>query len=144
VRVKLLPESYADLLAKSAMPFRPGMNARVEIKTQRKENVLSVPIISVNARTATNEKSKEEVKDNKEEDTAIKDQLEEVVFVLMADGTIKKANVTSGIQNMEVIEIVKGLQEGEEVVTAPYSAISQRLKNGMKVKVVPKEKLFEK
>jgi HlyD family secretion protein len=142
VRIKLLADSYKDLQQQFAVPFRPGMNARVAIKTQRKEKVLSVPIISVNARTATNDKSKEEIKD--EEDTTIKNQLEEIVFVKMADGTLKKVNVIAGIQDMDYIEIVKGLQEGDEVVTGPYSAISQRLKSGVKVKVVPKEKLFDK
>ena len=72
------------------------------------------------------------------------DELEEVVFVLQNDGTVKKAVVKSGIQDINYIEILSGLKAGDEIVIGPYSSISKNLKNGMKVKVVPKDKLFEK
>lgn len=144
VRIKLDTASYNDLKANN-IPFRPGMNARVEIKTNTKDNVLSIPIIAVNARTKEGEKNLAEVK-NKDvnEVGGTTDDLEEVVFVLQPNGTVKKVTVVSGIQDMNYIEITKGLSGGEEVVTAPYSAISQRLKTGTKVKVVTKDKLFEK
>ena len=35
VRIRLLPASYADLLEKDPIPFRPGMSASVEIETDR-------------------------------------------------------------------------------------------------------------
>lgn len=147
VRIKLLSESYTDLSA-NTFPFRPGMNARAEIKTKRKDNVLSVPIITVSARTKGSEKSMDDVKkeESKKEETAdaANEELEEVVFVLQKDGTVKKIIVESGIQDIDYIEIKKGLAEGDEVIAAPYSAISQKLKTGTKVKVVAKDKLFEK
>jgi HlyD family secretion protein len=52
--------------------------------------------------------------------------------------------VKSGIQDINYIQIVSGLNPGDEVVTGPYTSISKTLKDGMKVKVVPKDKLFEK
>jgi HlyD family secretion protein len=52
--------------------------------------------------------------------------------------------VRSGIQDINYIEILGGLKGGEEVVIGPYSAVSSTLKDGTKVKVVPKDKLFEK
>jgi HlyD family secretion protein len=70
--------------------------------------------------------------------------LEEVVFILQKDGTVKKRIVTTGIQDINNIEVAGGLQEGDEVITGPYNAISEKLKDGMKVKVVPKEELFKK
>jgi HlyD family secretion protein len=70
--------------------------------------------------------------------------MEEVVFILQKDGTVKKAVVKSGIQDINYIEILSGLKPGDEVVSGPYTAISKTLKDGMKVKVVPKDKLFEK
>jgi HlyD family secretion protein len=84
--------------------------------------------------------------ESKKEETAdaANEELEEVVFVMQKDGTVKKVIVESGIQDIDYIEIKKGLAEGDEVVTAPYSAISQKLKTGTKVKVVAKDKLFEK
>jgi HlyD family secretion protein len=153
VRIRLDPESYKDLKGKT-FPFRPGMNASADIKTKRVDNVLAVPITSVNARVKGTDKSmadkKDEAKKNQGEDENAPDNggddsdLEEVVFVLQKDGTVKKAVVKSGIQDINYIEIVSGINAGDEVVTGPYSAISKTLKDGAKVNVVPKDKLFEK
>lgn len=158
VRIRLNPDSYKDLIdpsKKKKFPFRPGMNASADIKTKRVDNVLSVPITAVNARVKGSDQSvadkKEAAEKNKPEDqgqnnqTAVLsgDELEEVVFVMQPDGTVKKAVIKSGVQDINYIE-VSGIKEGDEVVTGPYNAISKTLKDGMKVTVVPKEKLFEK
>lgn len=154
VRIRLDKSSYLDLAGKT-FPFRPGMNASADIKTKRVDNVLAVPITAVNARVKGSDKSMEEKKNEEkanrdEADEALNnsdnanDELEEVVFVLQADGTVKKAVVKSGIQDINYIEILSGLKAGDEVVIGPYNAISKKLKSGMKVKVVPKDKLFEK
>lgn len=153
VRIRLLKDSYQDL-ASNTFPFRPGMNASADIKTRRVDNVLAVPIGAVNARVkgsdqsmADKKKEREESRGGEEngaEETNGGDELEEVVFVLQADGTVKKKVVKTGVQDINYIEILTGLQPGEEVVTAPYNAISKNLKDGMKVKVVPRDKLFEK
>ena len=154
VRIRLDRDSYKDLTNKT-FPFRPGMNASADIKTKRVDNVLAVPIAAVNARLKGSDQSmadkKEADKLNREDQqgmaevpTDTGDELEEVVFILLKDGTVKKVVVKSGIQDINYIEIVSGLNGGEEIVTAPYAAISKNLKNGMKVKVVPKDKVFEK
>jgi HlyD family secretion protein len=39
--------------------------------------------------------------------------------------------------------VLSGLKEGDMVITGPYSVVSKTLTDGMKVKVVEKEKLFE-
>jgi HlyD family secretion protein len=157
VRIRLNRDSYKDLIDPSAprrFPFRPGMNASAEIKTKRHDNVLAAPITAVNARVKGSDQSiadkrKEsttgtENEGNEPANTSISDELEEVVFVLQPDGTVKKVVVKSGIQDINYIEILKGLTGNEEVVIGPYNAISKTLKDGMKVKVVPKDKLFEK
>ncbi|MGQ0740489.1 MAG: efflux RND transporter periplasmic adaptor subunit [Bacteroidota bacterium] len=152
VRIRLDKSSYSDLAGKT-FPFRPGMNASADIKTKRVVNVLAVPITAVNARVKDSDKSmedkKKEEKENKDEDAidpavGYDDELEEVVFVMQKDGTVKKAVVKSGIQDINYIEVLDGLNTGDEVVIGPYNAISKKLKTGMKVKVVPKDKLFEK
>jgi HlyD family secretion protein len=48
-----------------------------------------------------------------------------------------------GIQDTDYYQILKGLEEGEEVVSAPYRAISKKLKNKQEVEKVDKDKLFE-
>jgi HlyD family secretion protein len=154
VRIKLDAASYKDLTNKT-FPFRPGMNASADIKTKRVDNVLAVPITSINARVKGSDKS---MADKKKEDNESKgvdendrtdatsndNELEEVIFVLQKDGTVKKAVVKSGIQDINYIEVLSGINAGDEVVVGPYSAISKNLKDGMKVKAVPKDKLFEK
>jgi len=158
VRIRLDYNSYKDLIDPSKpkkFPFRPGMNASADIKTKRHENVLSVPITSVNARVkgsdqsiADKKKEAQDAKGGQESETnqapSISSELEEVVFLVQADGTVKKTVVKSGIQDISYIEILSGLKGGEQVVTGPYTAISKTLKDGVKVKVVPKEQLFEK
>jgi len=151
VRIRLDPASYVDL-AKLPFPFRPGMNATADIRTNTVANVLSVPITAVNTRVKGSdmnvaEKKSEEKANNGGEETAANgssDELEEVVFVMQKDGTVKKVVVRSGVQDINYIEILAGLKKDDEVVTAPYSAISKTLKDGAKVKVVKKEELFEK
>jgi HlyD family secretion protein len=156
VKIRLEPSSYTDLLDPSRpkkFPFRPGMNANVDIKTRRVENVISVPVNAVGARVKGSDKTaadkKEENKKSDEEENASNESenvsdMEEIVYVLQKDETVKKVVVQSGIQDITNIEIRTGLKVGDEVVVAPYNAISKLLKDGSKVKVVPRDKLFEK
>lgn len=152
IRIRLDKESYKDLAGKT-FPFRPGMNASADIKTKRVDNVLTVPIGSVNARVKGSDetiadKAEEAKKREEEEQVDIPvtnaDELELVVFVLQKDGTVKKRIVQTGVQDLNYIEILSGLQPGEEVVSGPYSAVSKTLKDGVEVKVVKKEELFDK
>ena len=158
VRIRLDPSSYSDLIdskKSKKFVFRPGMNASADIKTKRHDNVLSVPINAVSARVKGSDKSiedkKKEDKKNKPTDdqdnnnaSVNNDELEEVVFVLQKDGKVKKTIVKTGIQDINYIEILNGVNAGDEIVTGPYNAVSKTLKDGNKVKVVPKDKLFEK
>ena len=97
------------------------------------------------------DKKKEDQKKKPEEsqfeetkNTSAANDLEEVVFVLQKDGKVKKTIVKSGIQDINYIEIVSGLKEGDEVVTDPYTAVTRTLKDGTVVNVVAKDKLFQK
>lgn len=150
VHIRLIPSSYADLVDTSnrrRMAFRPNMNARAEIKTQRRENVLSVPVSAVTSRSKGSDSTMAEKKtanneaDN--ENNSISNELEEVVFVEKEDGTVEKRVVTTGIQDINYFEIRTGLKEGERIVAGPNTAVSTTLRPGKKVKVVPKEALFE-
>jgi HlyD family secretion protein len=157
VHIRLDRSSYADLIDPAKpkkFPFRPGMNASADIKTRRVTNVIAVPITSVAARVKgsdqnIDEKKKEKKKDGEETEedatsVAAADELEEVVYVVKKDGTVEKRVVKTGIQDISYIEILTGLQDGEDVVSAPYNAISKTLRSGKKVTVVPKDKLFDK
>lgn len=154
VRIRLDKSSYADLVDPATprkWPFRPGMNASADIKTRRVDNVWSVPINAVGSRIKGSDQS---IAEKKESDARDKDpgdqnnaatsvsESEEVVFVLQADGTVKKLTVETGIQDINNIEIRSGITSDVEVIVSPYTAISKTLKDGTKVKVVKKEELF--
>jgi HlyD family secretion protein len=142
VHIRLLANSYADLVKPGkAFPFRPNMSANADIQTQTKANVLA---ISLNAVT-TRDKEKPK-KDSTKKTTTIEenvDGVDEVVFVVKKDNTIKKVIVKTAIQDINNIEITSGLQKGEQVVIAPYNTVSKTLKEGDKVQIVEKEKLFD-
>jgi HlyD family secretion protein len=88
---------------------------------------------------------KERTKDDQvsSDDTFDSDDLEEVVFLIKRDGTVKKRVVTTGIQDINHFEITSGLKEGEQVVTGPYNVVSKALRSGKKVTVVSKEEIFQ-
>lgn len=144
VYVRLLPESYSDLLVKGKFPFKPGMSASADIQTKTHLNVLSVPINAV----TTRDKNEANGTDKKPAETETKttdiDDLDVVVFVIEKDGTAKKVKVKTGIQDINNIEITEGLKEGDQVISGPYDVVSKQLKEKDKVKVVDKKELFEK
>jgi HlyD family secretion protein len=152
VYVRLLPESYTDLLGKGSFPFRPGMSANADIQTRRQISVLSVPINAVTTRDkndSTNAKTGTKVTEDKNSSSnasaaASVDDLEVVVFVKDSADKVTKVKVTTGIQDINYIEVTSGLKAGQEVITGPYDVVSKTLKNGTKVKVVDKKDLFEK
>ncbi|MFM7850400.1 MAG: efflux RND transporter periplasmic adaptor subunit, partial [Flammeovirgaceae bacterium] len=147
VRILILRSSYEDLIAKgNKFPFRPGMTASVDIITQRKENVLSVPLAAVTTRNDDKE-DKETPKNNDDEKREVVDtskpktekKADKVVVFVNDKGTAKMKEVKTGISDYDNIEIISGIAEGEEVVTGPFLIVSKRLKNGDKIKQAEKE-----
>lgn len=152
VKIRILPESYEKLLAKTGnIPFRPGMSATVDIYTETMTDVLSVPIASVTTRDEKDEEENgkmEESEEDEEEssmnsDSEVKkkktdEEIKEVVFVFEAD-TARMAEVKTGIQDNEFIQILQGLSEGEEIVSGPYSAISRTIDAGDRLRKKEKE-----
>jgi HlyD family secretion protein len=76
----------------------------------------------------------EDRKDAEARFTADKDGFVEIVFCIENGKAIAK-QVKTGIQSDELIEILEGLEEGQEVVTGSYRAISKDLANGAVVTV---------
>lgn len=110
VKVRILHDSYADLLSADPIPFRPGMSASVEIETERRDGVTTVPLQSVSP--------------------------DGCIYVLdRSTSTVRKVPVVTGIQDIGNIEVVSGLDPADsvEIVIGPYSTISKTLEDGMKV-----------
>lgn len=148
VKVRILKESYLDLIEgkpETYSPFRPGMTATVDIITTRKEKVIGVPISSVVIKSDTTATKKFDVEDG-EEDNKVKaksDKKLECVFVKIGNKAKIKV-VKTGIQDDTNIEIISGLQKGDEVIVGPYVTVSKNLNSGDKVKITAKKEETKK
>ena len=132
VKVRILPESYKDLSAdkpENSSPFRPGMTATVDIITNKKENIIGVPISAIVIKTDTSSAKKKKIV---KETISSKTEKFECVFVKIGD-IAKLRVITTGIQDDSNIEITSGLNEGDEVITGPYNTVTKILKSGDQV-----------
>ncbi len=115
--------------------LRPGMTASAEVITKTEENALSVPIQSVALRTLDQLAMKGQTrKDAAGRYQADKDGFVELVFRVEGGRAIAR-QVKTGIQGEDLIQILDGIREGDEIVTGTYRAISKDLENGAGVTV---------
>jgi HlyD family secretion protein len=133
VKILVLASSYESLLKKGEMnPLRPGMSASVDIQTETRKNVLCVPIQSVTTRTDT----------TKIQVAPTAENIRTLLFT--TDGKYAFAkDVKTGIQDNSYIEVLSGVKEGDEVISAPFSAISKKLSDSTLVQIVKKEELYK-
>lgn len=160
VKILLLPESYADKISEAnPYPLRPGMSATADIQTDRKTDIYSIPIQAVTTRMdsagaelfhksekmQTGEVSSDGSVSSSTENIPTEPTSDEPIIVVFTvkEGKAWIKNVKTGIQDNSYIEITEGLDPDEEVVIAPYSAISRQLKNDTNVEVVSEEELFK-
>ena len=151
VKILLLAKSYQDLIEKDSIkyPFLPGMSATVEIQTDTRKGIISVPIQAVTTRgdDGTIKKVKDQVEKegnvsaNENEVTPKEPEQHEVIFVIK-NKLARKINVKTGIQDNTRIEISSGISAGDEVIVAPYGLISKTLKDSTAVQVVKIEDLY--
>lgn len=146
VKVRLVKESYADLLEgkpSNFSPFRPGMTATVDIETKRSVNVLGVPISAIVIKDDTTSTKKDIVAEIEKEEAEAKgkapkkDIKYECVFVKVGDKA-KLRVVKTGIQDDTNIEILSGLKKGDEIITGPYTLVSKDLMPNDKVRLETK------
>ena len=95
--------------------MRPGMSATVDIITAESLNALSIPIQSLTSSRSMKKGTN-------------------VVFVYN-NNIVNERAVETGIVGDRDYEILSGLEEGEQIVTGSFIAISRELTDGMKVKV---------
>jgi HlyD family secretion protein len=133
VKILVLPQSYQKLVdAGDKNPFRPGMSATVDIRTQSKPDILTVPIQSVTTRTDT----------TKIVGTPSEKDIRTLVFVTDGKYALAK-DVKTGIQDNSYIEILSGVGVNDKVISAPFSAISKKLSDSTLIEVVKKEQLYK-
>jgi len=131
--------------------MRPGMSAAVDIITENREQVLTIPIQSLTSpRQAPDGESKKKSSNfsvsvesgnekrqwgNRSQESGNKGR--NVVFVVKGN-TVEQRFVETGIVGDRDYEIISGLEEGEEIVTGGFVAISRDLYDGAKVTVKEK------
>jgi len=136
--------------------LKPALSCTAEIHTNEVKDVVAVPMQAVTIRTGESNLSPEEIEKKKQkiaqrdkgdnnaefvneraEKAAQKGERERVSKIVF----LKKANkaqlmkVTTGISDDTYTEIKSGIQPGDEVISGSYSAISRKLKDGVKVKI---------
>jgi HlyD family secretion protein len=148
VRIIILRSSYLDLIkAGNRYPFRPGMTASVEIQTNRRVNVLSVPLASVTTRAPEgpggqggppqgdggggNNNNRVVVDASKK----VEKKVDKIVVFINEGGKAKMVEVKTGISDYDNIEIISGVSDSTTVVTGPFLAVSKRLKDGDAIKL---------
>lgn len=141
VKVRILASSYSDLGVGSKQPFRSGMTATADIHTKTSVNVLSIPIAAVTTREPTSKKNKGTTEKEKSSD---KNMGTRTWVFLYQNGTAKAVEIKTGLQDINYFEVTEGLKEGDQVISAPGMAVAKKLNDGDKVKVVDKDKVFEK
>jgi HlyD family secretion protein len=146
VRILILSASYQDLVAKgNRYPFRPGMTASVEILTNRKIDVLAVPLSAVTTRNPDAEKKVEgeqngppsnnnNQQSNSGQQKPVEKKKDKVVVFVNDGGKAKMIEVKTGISDYDNIEILSGLSDSSQVVTGPFLVVSKRLKDGERIR----------
>lgn len=121
--------------------LRPGMSCNADIETETVKDVISVPIQSVTARTDVPESvdtTKVEKNEDSEPSKPMFNKPKEVVF-LADNGKAKIVVVETGISDDNYLEIKKGLNVDDEVISGSYRAISRELEDGSIVRVEEKK-----
>ncbi len=127
--------------------LRPGMSCNTEIQTNKRENVLAVPLQAVTVRMEGLSAKTDVVSGDieKEEEVAkVKKKNPPSVVFLNEKGKAKMIQVKTGISDKGYIEIIEGLKEGQEIVTGSFMAVSKQLKDGSPIKVDTTKHGFKK
>lgn len=118
--------------------FRPGMSGTVDIRTNTAYNVVAVPIQAVTVRDFSRDKAVNtdttNVNNGNSSRRASGEDFRRVVFV-HKDGIAHRREVETGISDNSHIEIINGLEEGEEIVTGSFRVLSRELNDGDNISV---------
>lgn len=141
--------------------LRPGMSATADIVTQTAADVVAVPSQCVVVRTKDDNRTTEEVQkqrtaeaaqsqnegaatavndaQRREQERLDRENLQRIVF-LRAGAKAELRKVTTGLMDNTHTQIISGLKEGDEVITGPYRAVTQTLKDGSAITIQPAKK----
>jgi HlyD family secretion protein len=119
---------------------RPGLSATAKITTARRQGVVAIPIQALTVRTKGDLEPEDKQKEKSDQTAPLdpvaeKERREEVqgVFVVVGEKA-EFHKVETGIAGATDIEVVSGLQAGDQIVTGSYKAI-RSMRNEVRVKV---------
>jgi HlyD family secretion protein len=133
-------KDFKVVVALNAPPedIRPGLSCTAKVTTATRNRVLSIPIQALTVRQKGDlDPVKKDAKDNKAPVDPIveKARKEEIQGVFVISG--EKAEfrkIETGITGSTDIEVLKGLNEGDEIITGSYKVI-RTLRNDAKIKI---------
>ncbi len=109
----------------------PGMSAEVRVKAESRESAVTVPVQAVTVRP---EKMLTDLAPPVEQGALKAPRSSEgfakIVFVVDSDKKAHLRRVRTGISSDTDVEIVEGLNEGEQVIEGPYRTLAKELKEG--------------
>lgn len=142
-----LDQSSSDFLAMNVSEnptenfvpnFKPGMSATVDVKTNTVYDVVSVPIQAVTVRDFAADTTAQSDSTSTENKTSnglgTREDFRKVVFV-NNDGIANRVEVETGISDTAFMQVMSGLEEGQEIVTGSYRVLSRELQDGDKILV---------
>ncbi len=115
--------------------FRPGMTATVDIETETVHNAVAIPIQAVTVRNFANIEDDSTASDSTQAASIIPEEdLRKVVFIVQ-NGQVQRQQVSTGISDNTHIQVVSGVEVGDEVVIGPYRTLSEELEDEEDVEV---------
>lgn len=124
--------------------FKPGMSATVDVETNTAYNVVSIPIQAVTVRDFAEEAAQtmaDSVESGQKDSTETvqkqvipEEDLRKVVFVV-EEGQARRTEVETGISDNTHIQLISGVNAGEEIVVGSYRMLSKELEDGDKITV---------
>lgn len=131
------------LLGEVPESLRPGLSARAEVQTDRREDAVAVPIAALTIRDPREEQAKAEGRRTKRgsgeaaaaagDTTEAQETREKEGVFAVRDGRAVFVEVETGIAGEKDFEVLSGLSDGDEIVQGPFEAV-RTLDSGDKVK----------
>ena len=120
--------------------LRPGLSTTAKITTATRDNAVTIPIQALTIRQRGDLKDKDAKKSSNvqaaspEQAKSDKEELQGVFIYRANQKKVEFVPVETGITGTTDIEVSKGLNEGDQIVTGSYKVL-RTLRNGAKVKV---------
>jgi HlyD family secretion protein len=125
--------SFPVTIALTARPpgVLPGMSAEVKVIADQRDSAVVVPVQAVTVRpNAMLPDSAPPAEGKPLTAPRTGDQFAKVVFVIDAEKKAHIRRVRTGISSDSDVEILEGLQDGEQIVEGPYRTLAKELKDG--------------